>query len=81
MGLTYLVVLIGSDSNEFGLWKHICPESAVGKLQNIVGPHNMEPRLVFVHGVQYSLRTKQKNGVRLKTGFFPDNPNIGQTIN
>jgi len=46
---TYLVVLISCDSNKISLGENICPESAVRELQNIVGSHNMEPGLVFMH--------------------------------
>jgi len=52
---TYLVVLISCDSNKISLGENICPESAVRELQNIVGSHNMEPGLVFMHWIQDGL--------------------------
>lgn len=50
--LTHLVVLICCHSHELGLGEHVRPEGAVGKLQDVVGPHYVEPGLVLVHGVQ-----------------------------
>lgn len=49
--VTHLVVLIGSDGYEIRFWKHVCPESTVGQLQDVVGSNNMKPGLVFVHRV------------------------------
>lgn len=47
--ITYLVILICSDSYKIGLRKYICPEGAVRELQNVVGSNDMKPGLVFVH--------------------------------
>lgn len=50
--MTHLVVLIRRHSYKLGLGEHVRPEGAVGKLQDVVGPHYVEPGLVLVHGVQ-----------------------------
>lgn len=50
--MTHLVVLIRRHSHELGLWEDVGPEGAVGELQDVVGPHYVEPGLVLVHGVQ-----------------------------
>lgn len=47
--VTYLVILICSDTYKIGLRKYICPEGAVRELQNVVGSNDMKPGLVFVH--------------------------------
>ncbi len=49
--VTYLVILIRSDTYKIGLRKHICPEGAVRELQDIVGSNDMKPGLVFVHRI------------------------------
>lgn len=51
----HLVILVGSDSNEVGLWEDVGAEGAVGELQDVVGSDDVEARLVFVHGVQDGL--------------------------
>lgn len=53
--LTHLVVLIGCHSHELGLREDVGPKGAVGELQDVVGPHYVEPGLVLVHGVQDGL--------------------------
>lgn len=53
--IAYLIVLISCDSDEVCLWKHVSPERAVGELQDVVGPHDMKPGLVFVHGIKNRL--------------------------
>lgn len=57
----YLVVLISCDCNEVSLRKYICPESAVREFQDVVGSHDVESWLVFVHGVQNRLRKTNTN--------------------
>lgn len=57
--MTHLVVLIRGYSHELGLWEDVGPESAVGELQDVVGPHYVEPGLVLVHGVQDCLAKQQ----------------------
>lgn len=52
---TYLLVLVGGDGDELGLLEHVRAEGGVGKLEDVVGSHQVEPRLVLVHGVQYRL--------------------------
>ena len=51
----YLVVLVGSDGDEVGLGEHVGAEGAVGQLEDVVGPDDVEPGLVLVHGVQDGL--------------------------
>lgn len=60
----YLVVLISSDGNEIRFGENISPEGTVREFENIVGPHNVKARLIFVHGVKNGLQhttTKNKN--------------------
>lgn len=51
----HLVVLVGCDGDEVGLREHVSAEGAVGQLQDVVGSHDVEARLVLVHGVQDGL--------------------------
>lgn len=53
---SYLFILIRGDRDEFRLLEDIRPEGRVRQLEDIVGPHQVEPRLVLVHGVQDRLR-------------------------
>lgn len=52
----HLVVLVGGDRDEVGLGEHVGAERAVGQLQDVVGSHDVEARLVLVHGVQNGLQ-------------------------
>lgn len=52
----YLIILVCRHSDEFGLREQVRPKCTIGKFQDVIGSHNVEPGLVFVHGVQYSLR-------------------------
>lgn len=52
---TYLLVLVGGDGDELGLFEHVRAKRGVRKLEDVVGSHQVEPRLVLVHGVQYRL--------------------------
>ena len=52
----HLVVLVGGDRDEVGLGEHVGAERAVGQLQDVVGSHDVEARLVLVHGVQDGLQ-------------------------
>lgn len=51
----HLVILVGSDSDEISLWEDIGAEGAVWELQDVIGSHDVEARLVLVHGVQDGL--------------------------
>ena len=53
---SYLLVLVGGDSNELCLLEHVRAEGGVGQLQDVVGAHQVEARLVFVHRVQNRLQ-------------------------
>ena len=44
-----LLVLVGRDPDELGLLEDVRPEGRVGQLHDVVGPHQVEPRLVLVH--------------------------------
>lgn len=55
----YLVVLISSHRDEVGLGEHVRPKSAVGQLKDVVGPHDVKARLIFMHGVQDGLSNTQ----------------------
>ena len=61
----YLLILIGSDSDELCLWENICPEGAVRKLHYIVGSHNVKSGLVLVHGIQNCLENPQQYSQKL----------------
>lgn len=52
----YLVILISSHSNEIRFRKNVRPEGAVREFENIVGPHDVKSRLIFVHRVKYGLQ-------------------------
>ena len=54
--LCNLFILISRHANELGLFEDIRPEGGVGQLEDVVGPDEVEPGLVLVHGVQYSLQ-------------------------
>lgn len=53
---THLLVLIGGHRDKLRLLENVTPERRVGKLQDVVGPHQVKPRLVLVHRVQYRLK-------------------------
>ena len=53
--LSDLLILIGRHRDELGLLEHVGPEGGVRQLQDVVGPHQVEPRLVLVHGVEDGL--------------------------
>lgn len=55
----YLVVLIRSHGNEIRFRENISSEGAVREFENIVGPHNVKSRLIFVHRVKYGLQNTQ----------------------
>ncbi|GFU18970.1 hypothetical protein NPIL_366811, partial [Nephila pilipes] len=56
----YLFVLISSDCDKLRLLEDVRPEGGIGKFEDVVRPHQMEPRLVLVHGVQDRLRYQQR---------------------
>ena len=47
-----LLVLVGGYGNELGLSEDVGPEGGVGQLEDVAGPHQVEPGLVLVHRVQ-----------------------------
>lgn len=53
--ITYLFILIGRYSDEFRLLENVTPERRIRKFQDIVGSHEVKPRLILVHRVQYRL--------------------------
>ncbi len=57
---TYLFILVGRDRDELRLLEHISPEGGVGQLEDVVGPDQVEPRLVLVHRVENGLQQKSR---------------------
>lgn len=57
-GGAYLVVLVGGDRDEGGLGEDVGAERRVLGAEGVVlvRLHNVQPRLVFVHGVQDDLK-------------------------
>jgi hypothetical protein len=49
---SYLFVLVGSDCNKFGLLENIRSKGGVGQFEDVIGPDEVEPGLVFVHRVE-----------------------------
>lgn len=54
--IAYLLVLIGRHGDEFRLLENVTPERRIRKLQDIVSSHEVKPRLILVHRVQYRLQ-------------------------
>lgn len=50
--INHLFVLVGSDCNKFGLLKNVGSKGGVGQFEDVVGPDEVEPGLVFVHRVE-----------------------------
>ena len=53
---THLLILIRCDGYELRLLKDVSAEGAFSLLKShrsVIGLHHVDPRLVFVHGVQY----------------------------
>lgn len=77
----YLVVLVGGDGDEVGLGEHVGAEGAVGQLEDVVGPHDVEAGLVFVHGVQDDLGMGRRRGEIMgmegaQLGAFPSHTTL-----
>lgn len=58
--LIYLFILICGYGDKFGFLEHICAERWIRQLQYIVGSHQMETWLIFVHRVQNRLQNRDK---------------------
>lgn len=56
--ISYSVVLVSCDCDEFCLAEHICPKGAVRQPQDVISLYYMEPGLVLVHGVENCLQIK-----------------------
>ena len=56
----YLVILVGGHRDEGSLWEHMGAEGRVFGAKSIVlvGLHDVQPRLVLVHGVEDDLEEK-----------------------
>ena len=52
LAITYLLILISCHCNKLGLFEDVGSEGGVGQLENVAGPHKVEPGLVLVHRVQ-----------------------------
>jgi hypothetical protein len=57
--VAYLFVLVRGHSNEARLLEDVGSERGIWQFQNVVRPHQVEPRLVLVHRVEDRL---QKEG-------------------
>lgn len=64
----YLIVLVCCHSDEFGFGEQVRPKCTIRKFQDVIGSHNVEPGLIFVHGVQYGLQG-QGGETHIKKGF------------
>ena len=51
-----LLVLVGGNGNEFGLFEDIRPERCHWYLLNVVAPDQMESGLILVHRVKHRLK-------------------------
>jgi len=56
----YLFILVCGDGDELGFLEDVGSEGAVGQLEDVVGPDQVEPRLVLVHRVQDRLQQSRK---------------------
>lgn len=61
-GEAYLMVLIRCHCDEGSFWEHVSAESCVLRAEAVVFIcfDNVETRLVFVHGVEYYLRMRER---------------------
>jgi len=59
--LSDFFILISCNSDELTFFKHIGSEGRVGELQDVAGPHQVEPRLVLVHRVQDCLEKRKQD--------------------
>ena len=57
---SYLVILICGDCYELCLGVDESPEGGILQFHDVTGTYKMEPRLVFVHGVQNRLKHTTK---------------------
>ena len=63
MIVTHLLILIGCNSDELCLLKHMSAEGTLSLLERhrgIVGLYHMDPRLVFVHRIQDQLQINKQ---------------------
>ncbi len=63
--LPHLLILVGGDCNELGLLEDVRPKGGVRQLENVVGPHQVEPRLVLVHRVEDGLQVPKRRGIKM----------------
>ena len=50
--LRHFLVLVGGHGDELTFFEDVGSEGGVGQLENVAGPHKVEPGLVLVHRVQ-----------------------------
>ena len=55
---SYLLILISRHRNELRLLEDVGSELAVGKLEDVIGSHQVKTRLVLMHGVEDGLQTE-----------------------
>ena len=56
---THLLVLIGSHSDKFRFLEDVTSKRGIREFDYVVGPNEMKPWLVFVHGIQYRLKQNE----------------------
>lgn len=56
LSTTHLLILICCDGDELGLLEDVRAKRGVRQLQDVIGSHQVETRLVLVHRVQDRLR-------------------------
>lgn len=59
--VAYLFVLIGRHGDEFRLLENVTPERRIRKFQDVIGSHEVKPRLILVHRVQYRLQKEREH--------------------
>ena len=57
--LRHFLVLVGGHGDELTFFEDVGSEGGVGQLENVAGPHKVEPGLVLVHRVQDRLSKKR----------------------
>ena len=75
--LPHLLILVGGDGNELGLLEDVRPKGGVRQLEDVVGPHQVEPRLVLVHRVEDGLQVPKRRGIKMGWLGRPRNDNNG----
>lgn len=48
---THLFILICSNCDKFGFFENVRTKCGIGQFENIISPHQMESRLIFMHRI------------------------------